>query len=75
VNCEDAGRRLGCGRSLVAWGARRLRQRRTIVGGHDEAERSERGGGGRGEPKGRANPFRVTISERCLCLSRAGYWE
>jgi cellobiose phosphorylase len=48
--------------SHVAWGARQLRRRRTVAGGHGEAERSERGGGGGGGPKGGANPSRVPIS-------------
>ena len=50
----------------TAWGARRLCQRRawrTIAGGFGEAERSERGGGGRGGPKGGANPPRVPMSD------------
>ena len=46
----------------TAWGARRLCRRRTIAGGFGEAERSERGGGGRGGPKGGANPSRVPTS-------------
>ena len=47
----------------TAWGARRLCRRRTIAGGFGEAERSERGGGGRGGPKGGANPPRVPMSD------------
>ena len=46
----------------TAWGARRLCRRRTIAGGFGEAERSERGGGGRGGPKGGANSSRVPMS-------------
>src|ERR1700690_681372 len=42
----------------VAWGAGELCSPRTIAGGHGEAERSERGGGAGGGPKGKANPSR-----------------
>jgi exodeoxyribonuclease V alpha subunit len=48
--------------SLAAWGAGELGSPRTIAGGYGAAERSAGGGGGRGGPKGRANPLRVPIS-------------
>jgi hypothetical protein len=56
------------GRTIVRGRAKRAgRWWRVGAEGHGEAERSERGGGGRGEPKGRANPFGVPISEGCCC--------
>jgi hypothetical protein len=54
---------------MIAWGARRLCRRRTIAGGHGEAERSERGGGGGWGAEGRSEPFEgshVHVSEHCV---------
>ena len=58
-------------RCLVAWRARRLRQRRTIVGGHGEAERSERGGGGGWGAEGRSEPFQGSHikDDAVVCLA------
>ena len=78
--------RLSSSRSFALWGERspallgEARGDRGLVSesepsprkihGHGEAERSERGGAGRGEPKGRANPFRVSMSDRHVFFCR-----